>query len=148
MFPIIISTVDRRPMGQGLISINRPTIGFARLQSSNLYSVYYITHWLLSINVKAKFFETKRGSLNGSRPFPMQLHHQAKFARSCKIAATFEVIFKSFVVQNLLKLCYIEEVPQNMYHIPSAKENTIMGVPQKIPIFTFLRHLDTMVFPL
>ena len=31
----------------------------------------------------------------------------------------------------------IEEVPQNMYHIPSAKENIIMEVPQKIPIHTF-----------
>ena len=31
----------------------------------------------------------------------------------------------------------VEEVPQNMYRIPSAEENIIMEVPQKILIYTF-----------
>ena len=34
-------------------------------------------------------------------------------------------------------LTVVEEVPQNMYRIPSAEENIFMEVPQKIPIYTF-----------
>ena len=30
----------------------------------------------------------------------------------------------------------VDEVPQNMYHIPSAEENIMMEMPQKISIYT------------
>ena len=40
-------------------------------------------------------------------------------------------------MSSLRENTFVEEVPQNMYCIPSATENILMEVPQKIRIYTF-----------
>ena len=55
--------------------------------------------------------------------------------------------FTTFLSMKIYHCCtefisHVEEVPQNMYRIPSAEENIIMEVPQKIPIYACSATLD------